>query len=162
AQVAYSTFLGGFGADTGTAIDFDPATAHVLVTGQTFSPNFPATTGAFQVNNAGSGDAFVTSIDPLGANSLVFSTFLGGSLPDAGTGIIADSSGRPTVVGWTRSPNFPISNALQPAFGGNRDAFVAQLDAGGTLLVQGTYLGGTGDDVGQGIALDSSGAIYLA
>jgi uncharacterized repeat protein (TIGR01451 family) len=97
-------------------------------------------------------------IDPV----LSYSTYLGGSGDDDGLGITVDSSGSAYVIGNTVSTDFPVTNARQSIFGGNTfDAFVAKIDPAGANLVFSTYLGGLGDDLGSGIALDSFGNIYL-
>jgi uncharacterized protein (TIGR03437 family) len=96
-------------------------------------------------------------IDPV----LAYSTYLGGSGQDRGYGIAVDSSGNAYVTGCTSSSNFPTANALQASFGGNWDAFVTKLNAAGSALVYSTYLGGNGVDVGNWIALDSSGNAYV-
>jgi hypothetical protein len=93
-------------------------------------------------------------IDPV----LSYSTYLGGSGEDLGNGIAVDSSGNAYVTGRTTSTNFPTANALYAANGG--DAFVAKLNAAGSALVYSTYLGGSGDDGGNGIAVDSSPATF--
>src|SRR2546427_6820984 len=85
----YSTFLGGDGFDDGFAIAVDPncsINCSAYVTGQTFSPNFPTTAGAFQTDLRGSDDAFVTKLDPTGS-TLVYSTYLGGSLGGFAAGL---------------------------------------------------------------------------
>ena len=96
-------------------------------------------------------------IDP----TLVYSTYLGGSDYDDGRGITVDGSGNAYIIGATRSSNFPTSNPLQPDYGGDTDAFVAKLNASGSGLIYSTYLGGSGRDYGEGIAVDSSGSAYI-
>jgi uncharacterized repeat protein (TIGR01451 family) len=91
-------------------------------------------------------------------SSLVYSTYLGGSGSDTGAGIVVDSSDNAHVIGSTNSPNFPTVSPL-PAT--NHGAFVAQLNAAGSALVYSTYLGGSGDDEGHGIAVDGSGNAYV-
>jgi hypothetical protein len=97
-------------------------------------------------------------IDPL----LVYSTFLGGSKADEGYSIAVDDAGEVYVTGRATSPDFPTANPLQPAPGSAIDAFVAKLNAAGTALIYSTYLGGSGVDVGQGIAIDKHGNAYVA
>jgi len=97
------------------------------VTGFTGSTNFPTTTGAFPTG--GGGDAFVTALGPTGV-TLVFSTYLGGTGGDTGTGITVDAMSSPNayVVGITDSINFPTTaGAFDTTFNGGDDAFVAKI-----------------------------------
>jgi len=96
-------------------------------------------------------------IDPV----LVYSTYLGGSGDDQASGIAVDSAGNAYVTGVTSSANFPTATPLQGANAGYSDAFVAKLNPTGSALVYSTYLGGSGQDSGDGIAVDSSGNAYL-
>jgi hypothetical protein len=97
-------------------------------------------------------------IDPL-----IYSTYLGGSGGDFGYGIAVDSSGNAYVTGYTDSTDFPTSpGALQTMYGGGSDAFVTKLNPTGTALVYSTYLGGSANDSGYGIAVDSAGDVYLS
>jgi hypothetical protein len=156
----FSTYLGGSGNEFGNGIAVD-SSGSAYVTGITDSPNFP-TQNPFQGTFAGgSFDAFVTKFSSTG-NSLVYSTYLGGSGDDEGRSIAVDSSGAAYVTGVTDSPNFPTQNPFQGAFaGGPFDAFVTKFSSTGNSLVYSTYLGGSGDDDGNGIAVDSSGAAYV-
>ena len=72
-----------------------------------------------------------------------------------------DAAGYAFVTGWTQSTNFPTANPLQPASGGDLDAFVTKLNAAGSALIYSTYLGGTYADFGTSIALDSAGNAYV-
>ena len=94
-------------------------------------------------------------------STLVYATYLGGSGADVGQGIKVDSSGNAYIVGYTFSSDFPTHNALQTSNAGPPDAFVAEVNPSGSALVFSTYLGGSGDDRGFGIALDASGNIYI-
>jgi hypothetical protein len=97
-------------------------------------------------------------IDPV----LSYSTYLGGSGSDTAYGIAVDSSGNAYVTGNTYSTDFPTSNPLHAAFnGGTTDAFVSKLNADSSALLYSTYLGGSGVETGQGIAVDSSGNAYV-
>ena len=103
-------------------------------------------------------------IDP----TLSYSTYLGGASNDYATAITVDSTGSAYVTGYTNSTNFPVSaGAFQSTCSGGCsgttvDAFVSKLDPTGSFLVYSTYLGGTGNDYGNGIALDASGDAYIA
>lgn len=164
ASLVYSTYLGGSGDETGSGIAVDSAGSS-YVTGQTSSVDFPTTPGtAFQTGLNGPTDAFLAKLDPTGT-TLAYSTYLGGGGMDSGNGIAAASSGVAYLTGLTSSVDFPLSSSpLQGVPGGGQDAFVAKIDtaqSGGASLVYSTYLGGSGDDHGSGIAADSSGNIYV-
>ena len=96
-------------------------------------------------------------IDPV----LVYSTYLGGSRTDSGSGIAVDSSGNTYVTGVTDSTNFPTANPLQARLAGEQNVFVAKLNPAGSALVYSTYLGGSDSDEVFGIAVDSSGNAYV-
>lgn len=123
--------------------------------------DFPTTPGAFQTDQ-GSEDAFVTKVNPNGS-ALIYSTYLGGSNEDLGTDITIDSSGNAYVVGFTNSAAFfPTSiDAIQSVFGGIRDAYVAKLNSSGSAMIYSSYMGGSNQDFGGGIATDSSGNVYV-
>ncbi len=174
--LVYSSYLGGSSDDLGFGISVDSA-GNAYVTGQTLSSDFP-TVNAFQPHIGGGtgcvpgalfpcGDAFVTKI-AAGGSGLVYSTYLGGSNADGAAAIAVDSAGNVYLTGLTYSFDFPALNPFQAAcvptagVGTCTDAFVAELNATGSALVFSTYLGGSGYDVGRGIALDSSGNIYVA
>jgi uncharacterized protein (TIGR03437 family) len=159
--LAYSTYLGGSGDDYGRGIAVDGA-GSAYVTGNTSSTNFP-TRSAYQATyQGGNYDAFVTKLTPAG-NALVYSTHLGGSGDDYGRGIAVDGVGYAYVTGQTGSTNFPTQSAYQATYQGahNHDAFVTKLTPAGNALVYSTYLGGSGDDIGYGIAVDGAGSAYV-
>src|SRR5947209_1276856 len=158
--LSYSTYLGGSGTDQGLGIAVDSG-GYAYVTGFTISTNFPTTPGAFQTTSGGGFHAFVTKLNPTGS-ALVYSTYLGGSSNDQGRGIAVDPGGHAYATGATFSTNFPTTpGALQTTYGGGGDAFVTKLNPTGTGLVYSTYLGGSNDDQGLGIAVDSSGHAYV-
>jgi YVTN family beta-propeller protein len=153
ANLVFSTFLGGSGADYGLGIALD-AEANIYVVGETASVDFPIA-NALQGTRQGPTDAFVTKLDR-SASTLVYSTYLGGSWNDSAWGVAVDRRGRAHVVGRTDSTNFPTANAVQAVHaGGVADAFVARLNAAGSTLTYSTYLGGADDEEGLRIALDA-------
>ncbi|HEY6293553.1 MAG TPA: SBBP repeat-containing protein [Terriglobia bacterium] len=157
--LTYSTYLGGSAADTGQGIQVD-SSGNAYIAGYTFSSDFPILNALYDVN-AGNADAFVTELNPTGA-SLVFSTYLGGSGRDRAFGIALDKSANIYVAGDTQSTDFPTTTgAFQTTYGGNGDAFAAELTAGGKSLTYSTFIGGSGTDQGNGIALDSSGDAFV-
>jgi hypothetical protein len=161
--LAYSTFLGGSGDDVGSGIAVDSA-GNAYVTGQTSSSNFPGVSGSsIQPANGGVADTFVTKINPTGT-AIVYSTFLGGDRNDYGSGIAVDGAGNAYVTGFTFSTNFPgiDGSSIQQAYGGGyADAFVTKINPTGSAIVYSTFLGGSGGDVGNGIAVDSAGNAYV-
>jgi hypothetical protein len=155
----YSTYLGGSEYDDAWSVAVDPA-RNAYVTGFTVSDDFPIVNG-LQTKRGGGEDVFVSKIHA-GGNSLTYSTYLGGSGDDNGSGISVDSSGNAYVTGTTASSDFPTANAIQPALHGSRDAFVTKLNPAGNAFVYSTYLGGSADEFGIGIALDVSGNAFIA
>src|SRR5262249_35732562 len=128
--------------------------------GYTTSTDFPTQSALQPVNRGGGADAFVAKLNPAG-RALGYATYLGGGNTDAGLGIAADSAGNSYGTGFTYSTRFPTGPRVQPTAGGNRDAFVAKLNATGSALVYATYLGGHSFDHGQGIAVDGAGNAYV-
>src|SRR5437773_7790597 len=166
--LVYSTYLGGSNQDEGVGIAVDAAGAAYL-TGLTQSADFTAgcTAPCTVLNGTLSGDkdAFVTKINAAGT-ALVYSTYLGGSGGEVGVGIAVDAAGAAYVTGFTESADFTAGctapcTVLNGTLGGFRDAFVTKLNAAGMGLVYSTYLGGSSDDVGLGIAVDAAGAAYV-
>ena len=168
ASLVYSTYLGGSGLDSGSSIVVDTS-GDAYVTGSATSPDFPITAYAFQETLDGGGNAFVSRLNPAqtGALSLVYSTYLGGSSEDEGTGIAVDASGNAYVTGWTNSADFPITgNGFWTAYGGgNGETFVTKLDPipnpTGWFLAYSTFLGGHGANWATGIGVDALGDAYV-
>ncbi|NKF20800.1 SBBP repeat-containing protein [Solimonas marina] len=161
----YSTYLGGVGtgADYGRGIAVD-SDGDAYVTGYTASTNYPTTSGAYQVSaGGGSYDAFVTKVAPDG-ESLIYSTYFGGSSSDYGRAIAVDTEGQAYVAGYTASSDFPITaGAYQTTFaGGSYDGFVAKLSADGSSLVYSTYIGGSSSDYLRAMTLASDDSVYVA
>jgi len=156
--LTYSTYLGGSGEDTATAIATD-AVGNTYVTGWTESLDFPEAPGS-RLGTPSDVDVFVAKLSAAG--QLLYLTYLGGSGEDEGYGIAVDSTGSAVIVGWTYSTNFPMVNAAQPRLGGGKDGFVAKLSPAGNTLVFSTYWGGSGADSANAVALDPQGNIYVA
>jgi len=156
--LVYSTYLGGSGGDIGTGIAVDSEGA-AYVTGLAVSADFP-TLNPIQGTNAGDIDVFITKVNSSG-DALIYSTYLGGSGEDGGTGIAVDSEGAAYVTGETESTDFPPQNPIQGTNAGVYDVFITKVNSSGSALVYSTYLGGSGGDIGFGIAVDSEGAAYL-
>jgi uncharacterized protein (TIGR03437 family) len=159
--LVYSTYLGGNNTDDGYGIAVD-SSGSAYVTGYTSSPGFPTTHSAYKSTyQGGTYDAFVTKLTPAG-NALVYSTYLGGSGNDLGQRIAVDAAGSAYVTGRTDSADFATQSAYQTKYqGGTYDAFVTKLTPTGNALLYSTYLGGSGDDQGNGIAVDTAGSAYV-
>jgi MBG domain (YGX type)/Bacterial Ig-like domain (group 3)/Beta-propeller repeat len=174
--LVYSTFLDGTAQNAsddvlGIAVDLSGS---AYVTGITTAQDFPTTPGAFQTVFKASidiGTAFVTKLSADGS-SLVYSTYLGGSTGEDGSGstfgngaIAVDASGSAYVTGNTLSSDFPTTAGAYNTTCNSPcdDAFVTKLNPTGTGLVYSTLLGGTGNkySVGFGIAVDSSGSAFV-
>ncbi|WP_238882855.1 SBBP repeat-containing protein [Clostridium sp. YIM B02551] len=158
--IQYCTYLGGTQDDFGRGIGVDK-NLNLYIAGDT-KGNFPMFNALQPVYGGGLLDTFVTKLVPAGgAYNYVFSTYLGGAGEDNSRGIAIDNAGNVYAIGYTTG-NFPIKNALQPSFGGGTyDAFIYKITTGGSLLVYSTYLGGTGDDLGYGIAVDANENAYI-
>jgi hypothetical protein len=155
----FSTFVGGSGGEVVGAMAVSATTGNAYITGQTTSINFP-TQGAIQTTLKGTADAFVTEVNSAGT-ALVYSTYLGGTGLDFGTGIALDASGNAFISGDTTSTDFPVTaGAFQTVNKGGQDVFVVELNPPGSAFVYSTYLGGSGTDTANGIA-EQGGFVYV-
>ncbi len=173
AYVALLSGSGGTSPDKGYRIAVD-GSGNAYVMGLTSSSDFPTTPSGYQrtfTSGSGSESAYVTELNAAGT-ALVYSTLLSGGIDGAAQffntplgGIAVDTHGNIYVTGVTGSTTFPTKNALQPAFGGGySDAFVAEINpsqVGAASLVYSTYLGGSDQDEGYGIAVDGAGNAYV-
>ena len=159
ATVLYATYLGGTNEDRGLSIAVD-AQNSAYIGGETASTDFPLA-NALQATHGGSSDAFVTKMNALGS-TLDYSTYVGGIDLDRATGIAVDGSGNAYLTGETGSADFPTANAFQDTLGqASMDAFISKLNATGTALVYSTYLGGTGNETGEAIAVDGFTNVFV-
>jgi hypothetical protein len=154
----YSTYFGGRNRDIGIDIAVDGA-GNAYITGLTDSGDLPTTPGAFRSTPVGSdeSDVFAMKLNATGT-ALVYSTFLG---PVVGAGISVDSAGNAYITGQANGDYPTTPGAFQTVPGGSSDAFVTKLNSTGTALIYSTFLGGTGFDFAQGIAIDSGGNAYV-
>ncbi len=155
----YGTFLGGSAIDWGNrgAVDADGC---AVATGNTQSPNFPVTPGAYDVSRSAQ-DAFVAKLSSAG-DSLLWCTFLGGSAMDDGRAVAIDASDHVIVTGNTLSTDFPTTTgAYDRTHNGSDDLFFVKLAPAGNALVWGSYVGGSSSDGVSSIALDEDGIAYV-
>ena len=158
--LAWSTYLGGSGADAVRGVAVDGAGA-AYVTGSTASTDYP-TAAPFQAAKGGGPepDAFVTKLAPSGA-SLVYSTYLGAGEQDQGSAIAVDATGSAHVSGIANSELFPVERPVA-RLGGNQEGFVARLNPAGSALVFSTHYGGIGTEDVRAIAVDAAQSTYVA
>jgi hypothetical protein len=159
--LVYSTYLGGSKNDESRAIAVDSA-GNATLTGYTQSSDFPVMKPFQGKFGGGSNDVFITQLSADGS-ALVFSTYFGGAAGDFGRGLALDSARNVYLTGYTESNNFPTRDAIQPAYaGGTADAFAAKLNFAGLTLFYSTFLGGSAYERGRGIAVDSTGSVYVS
>jgi hypothetical protein len=167
--IIYSTFFGGSRSEIGRGIAVAKDGTLWVVGSTTSVDDFPIAAFNFQSTYAGGRDAFVSHVDTtLGAGGLVYSTFLGGSGEEEAKGVVIDAKGRPVVMGYTTSIDFPTTfTGYQPQFGGDTDAFISIIDPsaiGPSLfqLVYSTYFGGVNGDAPFDMKQDAAGNLYIS
>lgn len=164
-----ATYLGGSDYDCGMAIWID-SSGSIYVCGDTASADFPVQPGAFDTTFNGSdpgpygrGDVFVVKLSS-DLSLVSAATFIGGSGHDIPKKMVMDNAGRLVITGHTNSGDFPVSaTAYAPVKAGGakgEDCFVAILTADLTGLPHATYLGGSGNDFCETLAVNSTGDIY--
>ncbi len=159
--LSYSTYIGGStGEEGGRGIAVD-TTGSVYVTGDTPSSDFPTTPGAYDTTHNGGKDGFVLKLNSNGS-ALIYSTYLGGSDYDEGKDIVVDTAGSAYVTGCTRSSNFPTTlDAYNTAHSGVDDVFMLKLNSTGSGLSYSTYIGGSNNESGNSITVDTTGSVYV-
>ncbi|HET6202991.1 MAG TPA: hypothetical protein VFI25_09350 [Planctomycetota bacterium] len=154
----YSTFLGSPGDEAIYGAALGPG-GEVTVTGETSSPLFPTTLGAFDTSHNGLKDVFVAKFDPT-LSALVYSTFLGSPEDDRGEEVAAESSGTVVVTGNARA-GFPTTSGAFAGNAGDADLFVTRVKPDGTGLVYSSFVGGPYWETAYDVALDGTGAATL-
>jgi hypothetical protein len=159
----HSTYLGGSGHEdvwmTGLKLD---ESGNVVVTGWTESSNFPITPDAFDTGYHGQRDAFALKLSADGSE-LIYGTYLGGSGYDVPGGLVLDKAGSAIISGSTGSFDFPTTeDAYDATNAGGADAFILKLDASGSTLMYGTFVGGSGGEHGHSLVLDAAGNLVVS
>ncbi len=168
-NLRFSTYLGGEDKDEDQKIAVDPG-GFIYVSGRTLSTNYPVTSGAFQTKHIQipedpvNWDAGISKLQPDGS-AMVYSTYVGGAAADAAFAIAADADGSAYVAGviaasWNQG-SFPLGFQPTPGFGSG-DAFVAKLKPDGSNFAWFSYLGGSDEDVGFGLALDDDNNVFVS
>jgi len=158
-----STFIGGSGGDYAYAIAVD-GSSNVYVTGSTNSPFYPTAGAPYDGTLNGGYDVFVSKLDS-GLSSLLASTFIGGGSYEGAHAIALGGSGNVYVAGDTGSFDYPTAGTpYDGSFnGGLYDVFVSKLDGGLSSLLASTFIGGSGDEGANAMAIEGSmGFIYVA
>jgi hypothetical protein len=161
-SVEYSTFIGGSDRGQGNGIRVD-GFGNAYIAGWTNSEDFP-TINAYNSTYNGDGSVFVCKLSANG-DELLYSTFVGGSDAESPDDLVVDNEGNVYVSGWTYSQDFPMVNPFDETHNGGSDngddIFVFKLSPEGDTLLFSTYVGGSGDDISQGIEVDSNGNVYV-
>ncbi|MBV8516195.1 MAG: SBBP repeat-containing protein [Acidobacteria bacterium] len=154
-SILWSTYLGGSADDVAQELAVT-SSGDAYVAGSTASSDFPVL-NAVQSSIGGNGDAFVARVGSTG--TVAWATYLGDSGDEVANMVAVDGSGNAYVTGQTDSTSFPgvSGGSIQSANGGGLDAFVTKINAAGSSIVYSTFLGDSGMDVGNGIAVDGSG-----
>jgi hypothetical protein len=156
--VVFSTFLGGSNEEYASGIGID-SDGNIVITGVTASTDFPVLNAVQPDHAGGVFDAYIAKFSPIG--DLIFSTFLGGTDRDWAYGVAFDDSDNIIFTGHMTSDDYPTLDPLRP-FSGGEEAVVTKLSSDGQTIQFSTYFGGSGDDFGIDIAVDSDGNIVVA
>jgi hypothetical protein len=159
-SAVFSTYLGTWESDIPADVAVDP-TGDIWVTGYSRSADWPTTESALQKSRSGRGeDVFLTRLSAAG-DSIVYSTYLGGSEAEGATALAVTPEGDVCVAGITYSADFPLVNAIQDKLR-MQDGFIACITAEDGRMSFGTYLGGAGRDWIYALKADRAGNLYVA
>ena len=160
--VLYSTLLGGSDDDNPHNLQLN-GVGEVYVVGETWSGDFPVTSGAYDETFNGDRDVFVAKLNAVG-DALLYGTYFGGTGRDTSADfLLLPASEEVCISGYTESWDFPTtSGAYDETRDGDRDAFCSILDATGSSLTASTLVGGSARESGNTLALDSGGNIWLS
>lgn len=155
-QLLWSTFLGGLQWDRAFGMALD-SSDNILFAGQTDSPDYPTTPGAYDETLNGGADVFVSKLNPTGSE-LLWSTYVGGTDNEIATSLVLDELGNPVMTGHAHAGDYPTTpGAYDETFnGGSIDVFVTKLDGFDSAMIWSTFLGGDAGENGGAIVLDLS------
>lgn len=158
-NLIYSSYLGGSDRDVISSIKLFGNEA--IVTGYTYSTNFPVSSTSYDQTSNGYSDGFITKLNAAG-NNIIYSTLFGGEGYDESKSLVLDGNGSAIVCGRTSSSNFPTTaGAFDNSLNGAEDAFILRINANGTSLIYSTFIGGLKDEVANGVNLDQNGNVYI-
>ena len=156
-ELVFATYFGGSGGDAPDGIAVDDI-GEIVIGGDTSSRDYPLL-HPFQDSNRGGTDLFVTRFAADG--TVIHSTYIGSSASDAGHAITFDAARNAWLTGAARASDFPLVDPEQPVYGGNADAVLVGFAPDGSVLTS-TFLGGSGFDGGDAIAIAPDGSIWIA
>ncbi len=151
--LVFSTYLGGGGDDEAHGVTTDDDGA-IYVAGETTSSDFPTVNPLFSAN--GNKDAFITKFSAAG-DSLIYSTYIGGSGQDVAYDIALDEEGNTYIAGATGSANWPLVNAYDST-SQNDEGFITELNSSGNAILFSSLLGGHDDDEALAVSVDEAGS----
>jgi hypothetical protein len=159
-NLLWSTYCGGSNSEDVHMLKVDHQN-NIIISGETYSSNFPTSIGAYQSNNNGSLDVYIVKYDSLGTR--IFSTYFGGFNSEDAHGLVIDSLNYIYLAGYSESLDFPIigTNVYQSAKNGSKDAFIAKFTPMGQPL-KSTFFGGSNLDMFNTLEISSTNAIYAA
>lgn len=145
-KIYYSTYLGGKSFESVTSFSFD-ANGNIILTGGTYSDDYPTTKNAYDRSLNGKADGFLTIIKP-DLSKIIYSTYIGGNLEETINSIVSHDSNHIILTGNTNSKDFPVTkDALNGKFmGGKKDGFIFKININSNKLEYSSFLGGSGDD----------------
>ena len=161
-SLEYAGYIGGDGDEGAFGVAVD-ALGAAYITGPTTSDaaTFPETVGPVLTKGAGTDpDAFVAKVNAAGT-ALVYAGYIGGDGSDEGFGIAVDGTGAAFVTGYTDSPTFPTFDGPETTKPGGSDAFITKVLPDGTGFDYSGFIGGSGEDFGNSVAVDGTGAAYV-
>ena len=145
-KVIYSTLLGGKSFECVNSFSFD-ANGNIILTGSTYSDDYPTTKNAYDRSLNGKSDGYLTIIKP-DLSEIIYSTFIGGSSGETINSIVSHDSNHIILTGHTDSKDFPVTkDALNGTYmGGKKDGFITKFNINSNKLEYSSFLGGSGDD----------------
>jgi hypothetical protein len=163
-SLVYSTYYGGLGRELAKAVAIGP-TGNLAVVGNTIADEIPGATSGAQPVRRGNSDAFVIYFNPNEAG-LNYASYLGGSGNDVAVAVVIDNNNRIWFAGSTGSFDFPLTeNGVQASSTGFFDGYIVSIDPTRTGLdsfIYGSLLGGSRSDEARGLALDSTGKLWVS
>ncbi|NRB65388.1 MAG: SBBP repeat-containing protein, partial [Saprospiraceae bacterium] len=155
-----STYLGGSTDESADAVIADQA-GNIFIAGFTYSPDFPIAGVVYDSTHNGSGDIFISK---LGNNldTLIASTFIGGTNFEESHAIALDSLQNIFIAGYTGSFEYPSTpGVFDPSFNNNHDAIITKIDNNLTNILASTFIGGTGADDAYGLVVQGTQNVFI-